>query len=227
MATLEETIGYSFRNAHLLKEALTHSSVSRAGQKAVFNNQRLEFLGDAVLGIVVSHLLFTLYPTDAEGALARRLAALVRGDTLAEVAAQLGMGEFVILSEAEESAGGRTSVTILEDVCEALIGAIYLDGGYDAAKKFVLTHWQARAEAITKPPKDAKSALQEWAQGRGLPLPSYSVLTSEGPAHAPTFTIEVAVQGIGSARASASAKRAAEQLAAVELLQHIKQNYDE
>ncbi len=217
MATIESCIDYAFKDANLLKEALTHSSVSRSGQKAVFNNQRLEFLGDAVLGLIVSQLLFKMYPNEAEGALARRLAALVRGDTLAEIASELNLGKFVILSDAEEGSGGRTSATILEDVCEALIGAIYLDGGYEAAKTFVLENWQPRAAAVASPPKDAKSSLQEWAQGRGLPLPKYTVVTSEGPAHAPTFTIEVSVDGIGAARGSASAKRAAEQIAAVEL----------
>jgi ribonuclease-3 len=206
-------LGYSFRDSSLLEEALTHPSL---GKKR--NNQRLEFLGDAVLGMLVSRLLFDLYPTETEGELARRHAALVCGPTLAQAAREAGLGEHLHLAASKENAGGRDNPTNLEDACEALIGALYIDGGIAAAEAFVMPRWEKLARSIKAPPKDAKTSLQEWAQARGLPVPSYIVLESEGPAHAPVFTVEARVQGHPPACASAPNKRAAEQTAAAELL---------
>ncbi len=208
-----DTLGYSFRDPSLLEEALTHPSL---GKKR--NNQRLEFLGDAVLGMLVSRLLFDLFPKETEGELARRQAALVCGPTLAQVAKEARLGAHLRLANSEEAAGGRDNPTNLEDACEALIGALYIDGGIEAAAAFVLPRWEKLAKSLKAAPKDAKTSLQEWAQARGLPVPSYTVLESEGPAHAPVFTIEARVQGYEPVTATAPNKRAAEQSAAAELL---------
>ncbi len=213
MQALSEKLGYYFRNTELLTLALTHPSLGKGA-----SNQRLEFLGDAVLGLVIAELLYTMFPAEQEGELARRHAALVRGETLAEIAGKMTLGEALQLSASEAGTGGRLSSSNLEDAMEALIGAIYLDSGIEGAKAFILPHWEERARAVVSPPKDSKTALQEWAQARGLAVPAYNVLKQTGPAHAPDFTIEVTVTGYLPAQASAASKRAAEQLAAGKLL---------
>lgn len=218
--SVEAIAGYNFRNRRLLEEALTHPSCAETRGGAVFNYQRLEFLGDAVLGLVVAELLYTLFPQENEGSLAKRHAALVRGDALAGVARRLGLGAHIRMSAGGQE-GGRDLNSNLEDVCEALMGALYLDGGFDVARQFVLAHWEPLARALGEPPKDAKTALQEWAQGRGLPLPQYRVLETTGPAHAPQFTVEVSVEGGEPAVAKASSKRQAEQLAAGALMERL------
>lgn len=209
-------LGHSFKDASLLDLALTHPSLGKSP-----NNQRLEFLGDAVLGAIVAKLLYDTYPDEPEGELARRHAALVRGETLAAVARELGLGEALKVAASEARAGGRETASNLEDALEAVIGALYLDGGLEAAEQFILPRWQELAKSITTPPKDAKTALQEWAQARGLPVPAYTLKSSTGPAHAPTFTIEVALPGHPPAEAEAASKRAAEQLAAEILLRNV------
>jgi ribonuclease-3 len=221
MQTLEQRIGYAFRDRNLLTLALTHPSLiqkNKSGQ----SNQRLEFLGDAVLGALVAHILYTLYPDEPEGDLARRHAALVRGETLTQVARDLGMGEALHIGLSETQSQGRENASNLEDALEALIGAIYLDGGMSAAEAFVAPRWTDIARKAATPPKDAKTALQEWAQARGLPVPVYHVAESTGPAHAPRFTIEVVVQGHAPAQGSAASKRVAEQLAAGTLLENLQ-----
>ena len=209
MTALEERIGYHFRDGDLLALALTHPSTGRAQ-----SNQRLEFLGDAVLGAIVTRLLYDAYPHEREGELARRHAALVRGDTLTAVAREIRLGEALSVGPSEQ----RDTASNLEDALEALIGAIYLDGGMEAAEAFVVPRWKQLAGRTAEPPKDAKTALQEWAQARGLPVPVYTMVDSTGPAHAPEFTIEVMVQDQPPARAIAASKKQAEQLAAAELL---------
>lgn len=219
MATpLETRIGYTFRKAELFTQALTHPSLAQAE-----NNQRLEFLGDAVLGMVVAKLLYTLYPNENEGELARRHAALVCGSTLAQVASDDGLGAELRMSASEETASGRQNPTNLEDACEALIGALYLDGGIEAAERYITSRWTPLAKLLKIPPKDAKTALQEWAQGRGLPIPIYAVVETSGPAHAPLFTVEAQVEGHAPATANAPSKKAAEQKAAAELLERFAQ----
>ena len=208
--------GYIFDDGALLAQAMKHPSTHKSN-----NNQRLEFLGDAVLGLVIAEALYAQYPDEQEGELARRQAALVRGETLVGLAEGMALGEHLQLSQSEAQAGGRSTASNLEDACEALIGAIYLDGGLDAAKAWVLTHWQPLIESITEPPKDPKTALQEWAQGRGLGLPLYEVVGQSGPAHAPEFIISVAVENHGDAKASAGSKKQAEQLAAAALLEKL------
>lgn len=206
------------RESPLVRQALTHPSRAEKQDGVPFNNQRLEFLGDAVLGLAVAELLYTMYPHEQEGDLARRFAALVCGECLVDVARTIGLGEALMLSDSEEENDGRRNPSSLEDACEALIGAIYLDAGFEAARGFVMQHWRHLAESLSEPPKDAKTALQEWAQGRGLPLPQYTLLREEGPSHAPLFTIEVSVQDQGRAEASAPSKKAAEREAAAALL---------
>lgn len=218
---LQERIGYRFQRPGLLEEALTHPSCSNARGKNAANNQRLEFLGDSVLGLVVAHLLYDSYTRENEGSLARRHAALVSGATLVEVARRIGLPEAITMTASEAAAGGRSNPATLEDACEALIGALFLDGGLPAAEHFIRTHWTALAAQELTPPKDAKTTLQEWAQARGLPLPQYHTVDTRGPAHAPRFVIEATVQGHPPTRAEGATKRQAEHAAAKELLEQL------
>ena len=214
---------HSYRESPLLTQALTHPSCAKKDAAGLpYNNQRLEFLGDSVLGMVVAEMLYEMYPNEQEGELARRFAGLVCGERLVEIAHSIGLDEALILSDSEEENAGRENPSNLEDACEALIGAIYLDAGFDTARQFIYQHWHGLARSVSEPPKDPKTGLQEWAQGRGLPLPEYKLLKEDGPSHAPEFTIEVSVKGHGSASAMASAKKAAERAAAAELLKEIK-----
>lgn len=214
MNALQHKIGYHFKQPELLQLALTHPSNDKSE-----NNQRLEFLGDSVLGMVIAELLYDLFPDEQEGELARRLSSLVRGETCAKVASSIALGDAILMSAGEASTGGRESTSNLEDALEALIAAIYLDGGLGAAKQFILPHWRPLAEKAITAPKDSKTALQEWAQARGLPIPTYTVTHQTGSAHAPEFTIEVAVEGCGAVSAMGGSKRAAEQEAARLLLE--------
>lgn len=217
MDNLQERIGYKFRDSELLKRALTHPSLAKKE-----NNQRLEFLGDAVLGMVVARIIYDIFPHEQEGELARRQSALVRGETLAQAARDIGLGTALKVATSEIQSGGRDNPSNLEDAFEALIGAIYLDGGISAVEEFITPRWSDLARSIASAPKDAKTALQEWAQGKGLPLPVYKLLETIGSAHAPIFTMEVTVADHGSATAKAPSKRAAEQMAAAILLERLE-----
>jgi ribonuclease-3 len=212
---LAARLGHRFEAPRLLREAVTHPS---AAGKPAHSYERLEFLGDRVLALIVSDLLLDRFPLEAEGALARRLAALVRRETIAEVAVDLGLGDYLYLAKAEREAGAGANPALLSDACEAVIGALYLDGGLAAARGFVVPRWTPLLEAERTPPQDPKTALQEWAQGRGLPLPTYRETQREGPPHEPIFTIEVSVVGHPSASGEGRSKRLAEQAAAGRLL---------
>jgi ribonuclease-3 len=229
---LTAALDYAFQDPELLRIALLHPSAvssgrgkrskkpsDKVGRSA--DNQRLEFLGDRVLGIVIAEMLFRAFPDEDEGALARRLAALVRQDSLDAVAREIALGRYLTISRGEDESGGRANPAILADACEALIGAIYLDGGLDAARTFVERHWRPKMDAEAKPPQDAKTALQEWAQAAGLALPLYTVVKSEGPPHDPVFEVEVTVAGQEPASARGRSKRAAEQAAARQLLDRV------
>lgn len=216
MQAVQQAIGYAFRDQALLQQALTHRSVG-AG-----HNQRLEFLGDSVLGLLIAELLYALYPTEAEGDLSKRLVALVNGEQLAAIARGWGLGEALRLSASEEEQGGRENSSNLEDACEALLGAAYLDGGLEAVRGIIARFWKPAALEAKAPPKDPKTALQEWAQGRGLPLPEYVVLSADGPSHAPEFVIEVRVVGQQPAQACAGSKKLAERKAAEMLLTSLR-----
>jgi ribonuclease-3 len=225
-AAFAAALGYTFANRDLLREALTHrSAVDRQRGRNLdlrHGNERLEFLGDRVLSLAVADVLIRRFPDESEGELARRHAALVRAETLAEVARAIGLGAHLTLAESEEATGGREKPAILADACEAVIGALYRDGGLDAARRFVERYWVPRIEHEAKPPRDPKTALQEWAQGRGLPLPSYREVGREGPPHAPQFIMEVAVRGRVPAQGSGKTKREAERAAATAMLDALK-----
>jgi ribonuclease-3 len=212
---IERRIGHRFAARALLRQALTHSSAAGRGRRS---NERLEFLGDRVLGLAVADLLIRFYPDEPEGALTPRFSGLVSEPVLAEVARELGLGGWLDVARSEEEMGGRARPGILADAFEALIGAIYLDGGLAAAAGVVRSCLEPRLETMIMPPRDAKSALQEWTQSRGLGLPDYRITATTGPAHAPTFEVAVSLGDLGSATATGGSKRAAEQAAAEQLL---------
>lgn len=218
LAGLETALGYSFHNPALLAQALTHSSAAASHDQS---NERLEFLGDRVLGLTVAGLLLETFPDEDEGQISYRFSALVMSPTLARVAAVVGLPPHVRLSESEQTAGGRDNPTLLANCCEAVIAAIYLDGGLEAAQGFVRRHWRGLMDEAAEPPKDAKTLLQEWAQALGLPLPRYRIAGQKGPGHAPVFLVEVAVQDRPPAQAEGPNKRAAEQAAAALMLRRL------
>lgn len=223
---LTAILGHSFSRPELAVEALTHSSVLQGPGTRSASNERLEFLGDRVLGLVVANLLFDRFADESEGHLARRHAELVRKETLARVAAGIGLGPLIQLARGEEDGGGRENPAILADACEAVIAALYLDGGLEAAAAFIRRHWTALIEEDRTPPKDAKTALQEWLQGRGQSLPAYREVGRDGPPHAPVFKVEVAIDDGRSAVAEGASKRAAEQAAAGALLTRLEAGHE-
>ncbi len=213
-------IGHDFADPGLLIRALTHGSVSSESRP---DNQRLEFLGDRVLGMVIAEALLAADPGAAEGKLAPRFNALVRKEACAGVAREIGLGEVLKLGRSETLSGGRRKLALLGDAMEAVIAAVYLDAGFDAARDMVLRLWAGRIASVEEDARDPKTSLQEWAQARGLQPPVYAVVGREGPDHAPVFTIEARLAGKGEARAEASSKRAAEQAAARALLERLNQ----
>jgi ribonuclease-3 len=214
---LAARLGHDFAQPERLQRALTHRSAAQeAGLPA--DNERLEFLGDRVLSLVVADLLMTRFPEESEGDLSRRHAALVRRETLARIARETEIDAALLLSRTEEDGGGRCNPALLADVCEAIIGALYADGGLEAARRFIASEWPRLMEENPLPPQDAKTTLQEWAQGSGRPLPRYREIARKGPAHAPVFTVEVEVAGSSPARGEGASKRVAEQAAAAAFL---------
>ncbi len=219
LEVLETRMGYKFQDKALGQRALTHSSFGD-GRRAIENNERLEFLGDRVLGLLTAEKLFILSPSD-EGAMARRLNALVRKETCARIARKLGLGDALQISPSEEKQGGREKVSILGDACEALLAAIYLDGGFEAAKLFFEAHWVDEIDAVTKGSmKDPKTSLQEKAVMAAGAQPVYAVIERSGPDHRPLFVVEVNVENIGSAKGSGKSKKDAERYAALHLLEN-------
>lgn len=210
---LYERLGHAFRDPELLREALTHPS--HEGSR---HYQRLEFLGDRVLGLIVAELLFEMFPSLGEGELATRFNLLVRRETLAEIAAELGFPDHLSLARGEAASGGRQKPAILADACEAVIAALYLDAGIGAARNFVRRVWTPRVHELPERLKDAKTALQEWLQAKGYAPPIYAEIGREGPAHEPLFTIEAAAENGASATGHGLSKRIAEQEAAAALL---------
>ncbi len=208
---LETRIGYAFRDKGLLGRALAHSSAADART----SNERLEFLGDRVLGLIVAATLYRRFADATEGELARRFVQLTRGETLAEVGHAIGLSAHIVTAAGSEETG---TVNVVADACEALIAAIYLDGGMTAAEAFVARHWDALIDLDRPPPKDAKTRLQEWTQERARGLPMYTEAGRTGPDHAPTFNITVAIEGEAPAAGTGASKRAAEQAAAAALL---------
>jgi ribonuclease III len=224
---LPDIIDYEFARRELLEEALTHPSAlapeprrRRHRETVKRGYERLEFLGDRVLGLVVADCLWHRFEGEPEGDLARRHTHLVRREALVRIAERIGLGRYLLLSRSEAAAGGAGNPGILADACEALIAAIYLDGGFEAASAFVRRFWEQLIEEMEEPPRDPKTALQEWAQARGLALPAYELVATNGPDHAPLFTVMVSVAG-DPATATASSKRAAEARAAAILLDRL------
>ena len=208
-------LGHDFRQDTLLVEALTHRSA--AGAKGVGSNERLEFIGDRVLGLVIAEWLIERFPDEQEGKLGPRLAALVSKPALASIAETHNVGAMLSVAPGEAKRGVSTQANVLADAIEAMIGALYLDGGLDTARQFIRRVFDQTVQGQAAPPKDPKTALQEWALKRALPLPLYEIVGRSGPSHAPQFVVRVSV-GEVSATASAGAKRVAEQQAAQNLL---------
>lgn len=218
VAELEHRIGHRFNDRDLLERALTHSSVGE-GAREVRHNERLEFLGDRVLNLCAAERLMALYPTIREGEMSRLLASLVNYHACARIARKVGLPDAMRLSASATKVGARKSDAVLGDACEALIAALYIDGGLEAARAFFLTFWEDEFDRLAEPEvKDPKTQLQEWAQGRGLPLPSYAIVSREGPDHAPSFTVEVAVEGFPPERAQGRSRQDAEKAAAQAML---------
>jgi len=211
-------LGHRFADPALLIEAVTHPSLTSATRA---DNQRLEFLGDRVLGLVVAEALLAADTGAAEGQLAPRFNALVRKETCAGVAQDIDLGAVLKLGRSEMMSGGRRKQALLGDAMEAVIAAVYLDAGLDAARAVILRHWQGRIDTVRDDARDPKTALQEWAQARGLGRPEYALIRRDGPDHAPTFTIEAQLADGQSEQASAPSKRQAEQKAAEALLARI------
>jgi ribonuclease-3 len=221
---LEARLGHRFKEGAQLQRALTHSSALARSKGGRGSYERLEFLGDRVLGLVVADLLLRRFPEESEGELAKRFAYLVSGEILARVAREIDLGPYIAFSRGEADSGGSDNPAILADVMEAVIAALYRDGGLEAARGFIEPRWKPVIEADHKPPREPKTALQEWAQGRGLALPKYVEVEREGPAHDPRFTIEVRLEskrGPRSARGEGRSKRQAEQEAAQALLREL------
>jgi len=210
-------LGHRFARPALLREALTHRSAAPRRGRGSGSNERLEFMGDRVLGLVVAEWLVERFPQEQEGELGRRLAHLVSQPVLAEVADSIGLGAALAVAPGEARAGVKARATVRADALEAAIGALFQDGGLDPARRFIRLAWQGAMDGQASPPRDPKTSLQEWAQKRGHPLPAYSITERAGPAHAPSFTLGVTV-GAHSASGTASTRRAAEQDAAAALL---------
>ena len=214
---LQSRIEYQFKNPALLHAALTHPSKwTKSGRPSSY--ERLEFLGDRVLGLVIAETLLERFPKDAEGPLAKRLAGLVREEALARIAVNIDL--VVSLNVAGDDS--ECSPSMLADACEALIGAIYQDGGIEPARAFILKEWTGLLAENLLPPEDPKNALQEWVQARGMDLPMYEIIDQKGPAHAPHFTVQVSIAGYEPATGEGASRRAAEKQAALAMLEIVK-----
>ena len=214
-AALGERIGYQFADADSLQRALTHASARSGGG---IDYQRFEFLGDRVLGIVIAEMLFHAFPGADEGELSRRLNSLVNAETCAEIAEEIGLHDYVLVGREFRMLTGKKRTNLRADAMEALIAAIYLDGGMEAAQRFILTHWRSRAERVTSSRRDAKTSLQEWAHQRGVATPAYTIVSRTGPDHDPEFSVAVEIDGVAPGEGSGRSKREAEQVAAAAVL---------
>jgi ribonuclease-3 len=215
---IEQRIGHTFADPSLLATAFTHVSALKSARSRADSYQRLEFLGDHVLGLIVSDMLYRAFPKADEGELSKRLADLVRREACADVAKSLGLDEAIKLGSVGAGASARLRNSVLGDICEAVIGAVFLDGGYAAAAEFVERNWTERMRKPVRPLRDPKTVLQEWAQGKGLPTPVYREVERTGPHHDPQFRVAVELPGLAAAEGIGGSKRAAEKLAATALL---------
>lgn len=226
LRNLQLKLGYAFEDLALLQLALTHASIASPTKDGHHSNERLEFLGDRVLGLAIADMLYRVFPDEDEGAMARRHAALVGREALAIVAQSLDLGEYIRMSQGELGTGGSRNLALLANTCEAIIGAIYLDAGLGMAARFVRRSFRPLLDRQTAPPIDAKTELQEWAQGRGIQPPEYREIRRQGPPHAPIFSVEVSVQGMPPSTATGPSKRVAERTAAEALLTSIRARHD-
>jgi ribonuclease-3 len=215
---VEERLGHTFADPSLLATAFTHVSALKSARNRTDSYQRLEFLGDHVLGLIISDMLYRAFPKADEGELSKRLADLVRREACADVAKSLGLDEAIKLGSVGAGASARLRNSVLGDICEAVIGAVFLDGGYAAAAQFVERNWTERMRKPVRPLRDPKTVLQEWAQGKGLPTPVYREVERTGPHHDPQFRVAVELPGLAPAEGVGGSKRAAEKLAATALL---------
>jgi ribonuclease-3 len=213
LEALQRRIGHVFRDPALLKLALTHSSAApKPGANA--NNERLEFLGDRVLGLVIAELLVKTFPDAAEGELSRRLATLVRKETCAEVADEIGLGGVLKLGKGKSRLPEVATRSMLSDACEALVAALYLDGGLEPARSFITAHWGSRLHSVAGTHRDAKTTLQEWVQGQGIREPTYAIVEQSGPQHDPRFRVTVVIERYDPGTGEGRTRRDAEQAAA-------------
>lgn len=212
--TIRQRTGHGFGNARLLQTALTHSSAVRAAA----NNERLEFLGDRVLGLVVAEMLFARFPDAREGDLAPRFNALVDAKACSEVGVELRLDELIRGAAALKSQKAAPARSYLSDAVEALIAAIFIDGGFEAARAFILRYWEARADLVVDKPRNPKSELQEWLAQNGHSRPEYAIVGREGPDHEPVFTVSVSVQGFDPSLATGRSRQTAEEAAATAFL---------
>lgn len=219
LIALCDRLGHSFARPELLMRALTHASISSAARS---DNQRLEFLGDRVLGLVISEAVLSADREASEGLLAPRYNALVRKETCADVARQIDLGAVLKLGRSEMKSGGRRKEALLGDAMEAVIAAVYVDAGFEVARDMVLRLWGDRISSVEEDARDPKTSLQEWAQARGQQPPSYTETNREGPDHAPIFTVEARLESGQTASATAASKRNAEQAAAKMLLANVE-----
>jgi len=219
---LFQKLNYEFKDRNLLELALTHKSVLDPKAGYIDSNQRLEFLGDRVLGLSIAHILIRRFPEENEGQIARRFSYLVAQEMLFTVAKSLDLGRFIIFSTSEKKAGGEAKKSVLADTCEAVIAAIYLDGGLIVAMKFIDDNWRSKLNDQEEPPIDPKTELQEWALQNGLPLPKYSDVSQEGADHNPKFTVGLDVLNFGTITGVGSTKRIAQRQAAIGMIKKIK-----
>lgn len=219
LSDLEARLGYRFKRRTVLEKALVHSSAPEVVGGKAESYQRLEFLGDRVLGLAVAEMVYSAFPDADEGELSRRLTQLVRKETCAAIAENLELGRFIHLGHGEAQSGGRRKKAILGDVCESVIAAIYLDGGYTEAAQFIQRSWDRLMRESETPLRDAKTALQEWAHRQGFDVPVYREVSRTGPDHKPVFTISVTVGGEERAHGRGQSKRLAEQDAARTVLE--------
>ncbi len=217
LTLLQEKIGYTFEDRALLEKAVIHAS-AREKKRQSEDNERLEFLGDRVLGLSIAELLYAEFPLAPEGELARRFNRLVRKETCALVSNNMDLGNHLILSQSEKTAGGTRNINILGDACEAVLGAVFIDGGFVPAKELILRFWRPLLLNADEIPIDPKTALQEWAQGNHLKLPRYVEVSRSGPDHEPVFVMQVVVERIAPQTGQGNSKRLAEREAAAALL---------
>ena len=227
LSLLEAALGHSFSSPEYAIAALTHSSMRTTPEgrrEAPESYERLEFVGDRVLGLVVSEMLYSRFPDEREGDLAKRHTELVRRETLAEVAVKLDIGTMIRMSKGELDGGGQQKESLLADVVEAVIAALYLDAGLEPVKAFIDAHWSPLLEAAKRPPRDPKTALQEWLQQRSKPVPQYELVNTGGEAHSRLFTVSCKIDQVDKTiSATASSRRKAEQLVAEQLLSELEQ----